>query len=127
MDAKTQQQHAETFHCLHRKGDPLVLFKDGGSITWDGDQPKAFTIAVPDGDLVDLRDRLGRTRWPDRTPGPDWALGVEPDYLRDLCAYWRDGYDWRRPEAALNERPNLKVTIGGIGVHFIHARGEGAR
>ncbi|MFB9265949.1 isocitrate lyase/phosphoenolpyruvate mutase family protein [Bradyrhizobium erythrophlei] len=26
MDAKTQQQYAETFHGPHRKGDPLVLF-----------------------------------------------------------------------------------------------------
>jgi hypothetical protein len=25
MDAKTQQQYAETFHGLHRKWDPLVL------------------------------------------------------------------------------------------------------
>src|ERR1700730_4430195 len=30
MDAKAQQQHAETFYGLHRKGDPLVLFN-----AWD--------------------------------------------------------------------------------------------
>jgi len=30
MDAKLQQQHAETFHGLHRNGDPLVLFN-----VWD--------------------------------------------------------------------------------------------
>ena len=30
MDAKMQQQHAETFHSLHKKGDPLVLFN-----AWD--------------------------------------------------------------------------------------------
>ena len=30
MDAKTQQQYAETFHGLHRKGDPLILFN-----AWD--------------------------------------------------------------------------------------------
>ena len=28
MDANTQQQYAETFHGLHKKGDPLVLFND---------------------------------------------------------------------------------------------------
>ena len=26
MDATTQQQYAETFHGLHRKGDPHILF-----------------------------------------------------------------------------------------------------
>ena len=30
MDARTQQQYAETFRGLHRKGDPLVLFN-----AWD--------------------------------------------------------------------------------------------
>ena len=30
MDLKTQQQYAETFHGLHRNGDPLVLFN-----AWD--------------------------------------------------------------------------------------------
>jgi hypothetical protein len=31
MDAKTQRQYAETFHGLHKKGDPLVLFTPGTS------------------------------------------------------------------------------------------------
>lgn len=30
MDTKTQQQYAETFRGLHKKGDPLVLFN-----AWD--------------------------------------------------------------------------------------------
>jgi hypothetical protein len=30
MDTKTQQQYAETFHNLHRKGEPLILFN-----AWD--------------------------------------------------------------------------------------------
>ncbi|MEH2609485.1 isocitrate lyase/PEP mutase family protein [Bradyrhizobium sp. AZCC 1693] len=36
MDAKTQQQYAETFHGLHKKGDPLVLFN-----VWDVATAKA--------------------------------------------------------------------------------------
>ena len=37
MDAKMQQQHAETFHSLHKKGDPLVLFN-----AWDVATAKAI-------------------------------------------------------------------------------------
>src|ERR1700730_16033521 len=37
MDAKAQQQHAETFYGLHRKGDPLVLFN-----AWDVAIAKTF-------------------------------------------------------------------------------------
>jgi len=37
MDAKTQQEYAETFHGLHKKGDPLVLFN-----AWDVATAKAI-------------------------------------------------------------------------------------
>jgi 2-methylisocitrate lyase-like PEP mutase family enzyme len=37
MDARTQQQYAETFHGLHSKGDPLVLFN-----AWDVATAKAI-------------------------------------------------------------------------------------
>lgn len=42
MDAKTQQQYAETFHGLHKKGDPLVLFN-----AWDAATAKAIAKAFP--------------------------------------------------------------------------------
>ena len=32
-----------------------------------------FRIDVPDTDLADLRDRLRRTRWPDRETVDDWT------------------------------------------------------
>jgi 2-methylisocitrate lyase-like PEP mutase family enzyme len=42
MDAKTQQQYAETFRGLHRKGDPLILFN-----AWDVATAKAIATASP--------------------------------------------------------------------------------
>ena len=42
MDAKTQQQYAETFHSLHRKGDPLILFN-----AWDVATAKAIAKSSP--------------------------------------------------------------------------------
>ena len=42
MDARTQQQYAETFHGLHRTGDPLVLFN-----AWDVASAKAIAKASP--------------------------------------------------------------------------------
>src|ERR1700746_1891038 len=42
MDAKTQQQYAETFHGLHKKGDPLVLFN-----AWDVATAKAIAKSSP--------------------------------------------------------------------------------
>ena len=57
--------------------------------------PRPFRIDVPDAVLDDLRERLARTRWPERDPRRGLGLRRRLDYLRELCDYWRDGYDWR--------------------------------
>jgi len=81
-----------------------------------------FEIAVPDVTLEDLRERLARTRFPAPIPNTGWDYGTEPGYLRELCGYWRDKYDWRSWEARLNRFPQFRTEIDGAGLHFIHAR-----
>jgi pimeloyl-ACP methyl ester carboxylesterase len=81
-----------------------------------------FKIAVSDAALTDLRERLARTRFPDPIPHTGWDYGTEPGYLRDLCDYWRETYDWRAWEARLNRFAQYRTEIQGVGVHFIHVR-----
>ena len=88
-------------------------------------KPEPFRIAVPQETLDDLKARLARTRFPDEAPDGPWAYGTSLAYMRDLVAYWRDEYDWRKYEAELNALRQFKVEIDGIGVHFIHAQGKG--
>ncbi len=87
--------------------------------------PTPFTLAIPQADLDDLKARLARTRFPDRTPGEAWAYGTDPEYLRELVSYWRDGFDWRREEAALNALPQFRVELDGIPLHYLHVEGKG--
>ena len=81
-----------------------------------------FTIDIPDADLVDLRERLARTRFSQQLPDAGWDYGTDRDYLVELVAYWRDEYDWRRAEATLNAFDNFLTEVDGTRVHFIHAR-----
>ncbi|WP_344950365.1 epoxide hydrolase family protein [Actinomadura miaoliensis] len=83
---------------------------------------RPFRIAVPQGDLDDLRDRLARTRWPDQLPGVGWSYGIPLERVKELAEYWRTEYDWRRHEARLNEFPQFTTEIDGQRVHFLHAR-----
>ncbi len=85
---------------------------------------RPFRVEVPEAVLVDLRERLARTRWPDQIPGHAWDYGTDVDYLRDLCAYWADGFDWRAQEARLNRWPQFLTEIDGQQIHFIHARAD---
>ncbi len=80
-----------------------------------------FTIDIPDADLVDLRERLARTRLSEQLPDAGWDYGTERGYLAELVAYWRDDYDWRRAEAHLNSFEHRLTEIDGTRVHFVHA------
>ena len=84
-----------------------------------------FTIAIPQPDLDDLRRRLAATRWADDFGNADWRYGVERDWLAEMVAYWRDRFDWRAQEAAMNQYPHFRVEIQGIPIHFLHVPGQG--
>jgi microsomal epoxide hydrolase len=84
-----------------------------------------FRIAVPDALLADLRERLDRVRWPDEIPGSAWTYGTDLATMKSLVRYWRETFDWRKQEAALNAWPQFTTPVGGIDVHFIHAKGVG--
>jgi pimeloyl-ACP methyl ester carboxylesterase len=94
-----------------------------------------FRIAIPQADLDDLADRLGRTRWADELPEkeviaggagtpvpPGWEYGVPVSYVRDLVEHWRTSFDWRAQEAKLNEYPQFTTDIDGQRIHFVHVR-----
>jgi len=88
---------------------------------------KPFKITVPDETLKDLRDRLARVRWPDEIPGAGWRHGTDLAYMKELVAYWRERYDWRRHEAQLNAFRQFTAPVAGIDLHFIHEPGVGPR
>jgi hypothetical protein len=87
--------------------------------------PQPFRMHVADETLRVLRERLMRVRWPDEPPGAPWSTGSSVDYVRELVGYWRDGFDWRAQETALNRFQQFKVPVGGIDLHFIHEEGKG--
>src|ERR1700709_450391 len=87
--------------------------------------PQPFTLDVPDAAIADLKTRLGLTRFPDAAPGEPWAFGSSVAYVRDLVAYWKDDFDWRTEEAALNAFPQFKVPLHDIDLHYLHVPGVG--
>lgn len=80
-------------------------------------------IAVADGVLDDLRERLWRTRWPTAIPDGGWEAGTPVEAVRELCEYWSDGYDWRAQERRINASNPSSCRIDGVELHFLHLRG----
>jgi microsomal epoxide hydrolase len=81
-----------------------------------------FRSEIPDAVLDDLRERLARTRFPDELNDADWSYGTDLTYLKELCTYWRDKFDWRAQEAELNRFEQFITNVDGLDLHFIHAK-----
>jgi microsomal epoxide hydrolase len=85
---------------------------------------RPFTIRVPDAVLADLKARLAMARFPDPLQGDGWSHGADVGYVKQLAAYWRDRFDWRAQERALNAFEQFTTNIDGLTIHFIHRRSK---
>jgi pimeloyl-ACP methyl ester carboxylesterase len=81
-----------------------------------------FTPRTAPAAIEDLRTRLRATRWPDAPEDAGWSLGTDLAYLRELVAYWADGFDWAAQEAELARLPHFRTRLGGLGIHYVHAK-----
>jgi len=91
----------------------------------ESSRPEPFTYHATDEALEDLRARLRGMRWPDEPLGAGWSLGTDLKSLKDLVAYWLEEFDWRAQEAQLARLPQFTASVGGLGIHFVHARAAG--
>jgi epoxide hydrolase len=83
---------------------------------------RPFAVDISTADIADLRERLGRTRWPDPEPVDDWSQGIPLAYTQELCRYWQTEYDFAAAQGRLNSYPQFRTEIDGLDVHFLHVR-----
>src|SRR5260370_41327217 len=86
---------------------------------------RPYMIDVDQEILRDLRERLGRTRWPDEVPDAGGDYGVSLAYLTDLVEYWRTVFDWRRQEARLHRPAYLTTAVDRPPAHAVPRTGPG--
>ena len=84
-----------------------------------------FRIDVADTTLRQIRERVAQYPWHEMPDDGGWDYGTNLDYLKQLCAYWVDEYDWRQHEADLNRFAHYRTEIDDIDLHFIHEPGSG--
>jgi epoxide hydrolase len=81
-----------------------------------------FKIAINEEVLVDLKARLRATRWPDQELVNDWSQGAPLAWVKEVCHYWAETYDWHARETLLNRFAQFTTEIDGLNIHFIHQR-----
>lgn len=88
-------------------------------------QMTPYNFHVPDDVLEDIKTRVRDYPWHEMPDDGGWDYGTNMDYLKELCAYWVDGFDWRAQEAQINSFSNFKAPVDGVDMHFIREEGSG--
>jgi epoxide hydrolase len=83
---------------------------------------RPFQVEIGDAAIVDLRERLARTRWPEKELVSDWSMGIPLAYVQELAEYWEKSYDMQRVADRLNRYEQFMTTIDGVDVHFLWVR-----
>lgn len=84
-----------------------------------------FQIAVPDETLERIRAKVAGYTWHEMPEDGGWAYGTNLDYMKELCTYWLEEFDWRTQEKALNGFSQFTALVEDINLHFIHEKGSG--
>jgi pimeloyl-ACP methyl ester carboxylesterase len=85
---------------------------------------RPFHNEFPQEELIELRQRILATRWPERETVKDDTQGVQLATTQKLAQYWATDYDWRNCENKLNVLPQFMTEIDGLDIHFIHVRSK---
>ncbi|KAL6300106.1 alpha/beta-hydrolase [Sparassis latifolia] len=115
--------HGGAAHIRPLKYIPYLLASD--HMADSTEQP--FTVAVSDSDLAYLHKKLELVRLPDELNEAGWDYGVPLTDIRRLVAYWKDGFDWKKAEAEINEIPQFTRDIdvegfGTLNIHYVHQK-----
>jgi len=84
-----------------------------------------FTIPYSEEAVADLRERLGRTRWLEEGWDTAAPFGVELPFLKEICGYWKDTFDWKSQVERLSAFEHFQYRSADVSIHFIHLKGRG--
>ena len=84
-----------------------------------------FRINVPDKTLEQIHTQVADYPWHEMPDDGGWAYGTHLGYMKELCAYWINEFDWRKQEAAINRFSHFIAPVEGIDLHFIQEKGDG--
>ncbi len=85
-----------------------------------------FTPPFSSYEWEDLRARIKRTRWPDEIQDSPWLNGFNLEFLKDLCRYWSEEFDWQAQVDRLSRFPHYRFESDIGKIHFLHVKGRGS-
>lgn len=95
-----------------------------------GGQESPFKISITDAQISLLQQKLALSIFPDELEGANRTYGAPLADVKRLINRWKDGYDWKKHEAALNEElpqftRDIEVdSFGILNIHYVHKKSK---
>ena len=86
---------------------------------------KEFNINFTEKEISSIYQKIKEYPWSSISNLDGWNHGTNKTYLKELCDYWINNFDWRKHEIELNKFSNLKANVDGAEIHFIREKGSG--
>ncbi len=84
-----------------------------------------FQFHVADDVLKAITNRVATYPWHEMPDDGGWDYGTNMEYLKELCTYWVNDFDWRAQEKRLNGFSQFIAPVDDINMHFIYEQGSG--
>ena len=74
--------------------------------------------------IDEIKARVAAFPWHEMPEDGGWGYGVNLDYMRSICTYWFDKFDWFTQQSAINRFDHFTAATDGINIHFVHEKGS---
>ena len=82
-----------------------------------------FNINFTEKEISSIYQKIKGYPWNSITDLEGWEHGTNKTYLKELCEYWINEFDWQKHEVELNKFQNFISNVDGIDIHFIKEKG----
>jgi len=84
-----------------------------------------YTVSIERKVIDQVYQRVSSYPWDALISVDGWDYGSDPSYMKELCEYWVNDFDWLKQEEKINKFDHYKTSIENIDIHFIYEKGSG--
>ncbi|MBD1173151.1 epoxide hydrolase [Pelagibacterales bacterium SAG-MED03] len=82
-----------------------------------------FNVNFTEKEISPIYQKIKDYPWNSIPDLEGWEHGTNKTYLKELCDYWINEFDWQKHEVEINKYQNFISNVDGIDIHFIKEKG----
>ena len=82
-----------------------------------------FNVNFTEKEISSIYQKIKDYPWNSIPDLEGWEHGTNKTYLKELCDYWINQFDWQKHEVEINKFQNFISNVDGTDIHFIKEKG----